>query len=86
MSVGRPAAGIQTEKDAFQLLFTEEMISIIVRETNKRARVVATAWNEQHPNKKWQWEETCSEEIWAFIGLLMIGGFQRSRNEHLDEL
>ena len=50
--VGRPADGIQTEKDAFQLLFTEEMISIIVRETNKHARIVVTSWNERNPNKK----------------------------------
>ena len=84
--IGRPAATIQAVKDAFQLLFTEEMVSIIVRETNRRAGAVTAAWAEQNPNKKWQWKDTNSEEIWAFIGLLILGGVQRSQNEHLDEL
>jgi hypothetical protein len=85
-SIGRPAAQIQTTKDAFQLLFTEDMVSIIVRETNRRAQAVAAAWNEKNSRKKWQWKETNNREIWAFIGLLMLGGVQRSQNEHLDEL
>ena len=33
-----------------------------------------------------QWKYTCSEEICAFIGLLVLGGVYRSCNEHLDEL
>ncbi|CAF4570849.1 unnamed protein product, partial [Didymodactylos carnosus] len=41
--VGPSAARIQTVKDAFQLLFTEEMIPIIVTETNRRARKAAEA-------------------------------------------
>ena len=77
---------MQTVKDAFQLLFTEEMILLIVTETNRRARKSTEAWNEQNPDKKWQWKDTDSEEIWAFIGLLILAGVQRSQNENLNEL
>ncbi|CAF0842977.1 unnamed protein product [Didymodactylos carnosus] len=84
--VGPSAARMQTVKDAFQLLFTEEMILIIVAETNRSARKAAEAWNEQNPDKKWQWKDTDSEEIWVFIGLLILAGVQRSQNENLNEL
>ena len=77
---------MQTVKDAFQLLFTEEMTLIIVTETNRRARKAAEAWNEQNPDRKWQWKDTDSEEILAFIGLLILAGVQRSQNENLNEL
>ncbi|CAF4635642.1 unnamed protein product, partial [Didymodactylos carnosus] len=50
--VGPSAVRMQTVKDAFQLLFTEEMILIVVTETNRSARKAAEAWNEQNPDKK----------------------------------
>ena len=84
--IGRPAARMQTINDAFQLLFTQETIDIIVTQTNRRARLTTVTWNEQNPNKKWQWKDTISQEIWAFIGLLVLGGVQRSQNENLNEL
>ena len=77
---------MQTVKDAFQLLFTEEMTLIIVTETNRRARKAAEAWNEQNPDRKWQWKDTDSEEMLAFMGLLILAGVQRSQNENLNEL
>ncbi|CAF1107286.1 unnamed protein product, partial [Didymodactylos carnosus] len=84
--VGPSATRMQTVKGAFQLLFTEEMILIIVTETNRRARKAAEAWNEPNPDKKWQWKDTDSEEIWVFIGFLILVGVQRSQNENLNEL
>ena len=80
--IGRPAARIQTINDAFQLSFTQEMIDIIVTQTNRRAKQAAVTWNEQNPNKKWQWKDTNSQEIWAFIRLLVLGGVLRSQNEN----
>ena len=38
--IGRIAAGIQTVKEAFQLIMTQEMILLLVRETNRRAHVI----------------------------------------------
>ncbi len=35
--IERPAAGIQTVKEAFQLMMTQEIILFLVREINRRA-------------------------------------------------
>ena len=84
--IGPPAASIQMLKDAFQLLITQEMVLVIVKETNRRGGKNIAEWNEQNPDKKYQWKETDSDEIWAFIGLLILGGVHRSKNENLSEL
>lgn len=39
-AIGRPATGIQTVKEAFQLLITQEMILLLVRETSRRAHLI----------------------------------------------
>ena len=84
--VGRITTGMQTLKDAFQLLFTCEMVLTIVKETNERAANDIAKWNNDHPEKFHLWKKTDRDEIWAFIGLLILGGVQRSKNEHLREL
>ena len=84
--LGRPGASVQALKDAFQLLITEEMVLLIVRETNRRARNVTDEWNAENPGKKWTWKDTDRDEIWGFIGLLILGGVHRSRHESLSEL
>ncbi|CAM4802175.1 unnamed protein product [Rotaria magnacalcarata] len=84
--VGRPATNIQTVKEAFQLLITQGMTLLLVRETNRQAHRVIKQWNDQNPGKEHQWNETDSDEIWAFIGILILAGVHRSKNEDLDEL
>ncbi|CAF1376219.1 unnamed protein product, partial [Didymodactylos carnosus] len=84
--VGRRATNIQTLKEAFQLFITQDMVEIIVRETNNRARKVTEEWNARNPDKQYRWSDTDSDEIWAFIGLLILSGVQRSRHEKLGEL
>ncbi len=84
--IGRPAVGIQTVKEAFQLLITQEMVLLLVKETNRRAHLIMEQWNKQNPGKEHQWKETDSEEIWAFIGLLILAGVHRAKNESLNEL
>jgi hypothetical protein len=84
--IGRPAAGIQTVKEAFQLIMTQEMILLLVRETNRRAHVIMEQWNNRNPGKENQWKDTDCDEMWAFIGLLILIGVHRGKNETLDEL
>jgi hypothetical protein len=62
------------------------MVFTIVTETNRRSRKAMTEWNEQNPGKEGQWKRTDSDEIWAFIGLLIFGGVQRAKNENVIEL
>ncbi|CAF1518617.1 unnamed protein product [Rotaria sordida] len=84
--VGRPAADIQTLKEAFQLLITQEMVLLLIKETNRRAHLLLERWSEENPNEKSQWRDTDLEEMWAFIGLLLLAGVHRAKNETLDEL
>ena len=84
--VGRPAAAIQEVKQAFQLFITEEMILLIVKQTNERAKKTISEWMEKNSGKTLEWKETNDDEIWALIGLLILGGVQRSQNEDLKEL
>ncbi|CAF1291691.1 unnamed protein product [Rotaria sordida] len=50
--VGRPAADIQTLKEAFQLLITQEMVLLLVKETNRRAHLLLEQWSEENPDEK----------------------------------
>ncbi|CAM4849271.1 unnamed protein product [Rotaria magnacalcarata] len=84
--IGRAATGVQTIREAFQLLMTQDMVILIVRETNRRAHLITEQWNNRNPGKENQWKETDSDEIWAFIGLLILAGVHRAKNETLDEL
>jgi hypothetical protein len=84
--IGRPAADIQTLKEAFQLMITQEMVHLLVEETNRRAHLLLKRWSEANPGKKSQWRDTDLEEMWAFIGLLLLAGVHRAKNETLDEL
>jgi hypothetical protein len=84
--IGRAATGIQTVKEAFQLLITQEIILLLVQETNRRAYLIMSQWNKQNPGKESQWKETDCDEIWAFIGLLILAGVHRAKNESVDEL
>ena len=84
--IGRQAAHIQTVKEAFQLFMTPDMIYLLVRETNRHARLVMKQWNDKNPGKERQWSETDGDEILAFIGLLTLAGVHRSKNEDLNDL
>jgi hypothetical protein len=50
--IGRPAADIQTLKEAFQLLITQEMVLLLIKETNRRAHLPLERWSEENPDKK----------------------------------
>jgi hypothetical protein len=43
-------------------------------------------WNTRNPKKEKQWKETNGEEILAFIGLLILAGVHRAKNEALNDL
>ena len=84
--IGRPAADIQTLKEAFQLLISKEIVLLLVKETNRRAHLLLERWSKENPDKNSQWSNTDLEEMWVFIGLLLLSGVHRAKNETLDEL
>ena len=84
--IGRPATGIQTVQEAFDLMITPEMIALLVRETNRRASCTIRKCNDENRGKEQTWKGTHVEEIRAFIGLLILAGVYRWKNKKLSEL
>lgn len=80
------AREIQNPLNAFRLFLSEQIVDIIVRETNRKARAVHAEWNLAHPEEQKEWTETNDVEMEAFIGLLLLAGMFKSMNESLDEL
>ena len=67
-------------------MMTQNMINIIVTETNRYGNLVIEQWNEKNLEKKKQWKETDCEEILAFIRLLLLADVHRSKSEPLNDL
>ena len=72
--------------DCFKLFITEDMIQLIVRETNRRARTTTREWNAGDNSNMHEWRDTDETEIYALVGLLVLAGVWRSSGESLDEL
>lgn len=53
---------INTELDAFMLFVTEEMLYMILRETNREARRIYTAWNAEHTDSPKEMTEVRGKE------------------------
>lgn len=70
------SANFTTKAEAFKLFFSDEIIEIVIRETNNRARsLLGDNWN---PVNKM--------ELHAFIGLLLIAGCFKANHEPILEL
>ncbi|KRX70344.1 hypothetical protein T06_7400 [Trichinella sp. T6] len=76
------ASGIQCPGDAIKLLITPAMVNVIVQNTNKKAEKVRREWNDAPK----MWKPTDEEEIYAFIGLLLISGVFQSSDESVSDL
>jgi len=72
--------------ESFALFLTDEMIDIIVRETNREAQRVFADWNTAHHDQQKIWKVTTDNEIKAFVGLLLLAGVHRAKNEPVSEL
>ncbi|KRZ80385.1 hypothetical protein T10_8271 [Trichinella papuae] len=81
-------SGIQCPGDAFKLLITPVMVNLIVQKTYKKAEQVHRQWNEKHPDALQSWKSTDEEEMYTFIGLLIIVGilFKNCNSEQSNPL
>nr|XP_033472352.1 piggyBac transposable element-derived protein 4-like [Epinephelus lanceolatus]XP_033472354.1 piggyBac transposable element-derived protein 4-like [Epinephelus lanceolatus] len=66
---------ISSPKTSFELFITEEIIQLILKNTNLQGRRTAA-----------EWKDVDVEELWAFIGLLILAGVYRSRDEATQSL
>jgi hypothetical protein len=80
----KPAAlSIQNQLIAFRVVLTTEITNLIVPETNRKARIYIQEVKKQNTEKVVDWKDT---EMYAFIGLLILAGVQKSAGESLSEL
>ena len=73
-------------KEVFQLYVSQDILSIVIRETNREAERCYQQWNSIHPDNQKRWKELDWEECEAFIGLLLLAGVYRGNQESLEEL
>lgn len=78
-----PSAGLlQAIADSFNLFLTEDMLLLVVRETNRHGRQAARDWNEANvEGERRVWNETDVVELRAFVGLLLYAGAHKSGHE-----
>jgi proteasome assembly chaperone (PAC2) family protein len=69
--------------ETFRLLITQEMVNVIVRENNRKAKQVIATWNQAHRANEKTWEDTNETDLYALIGILLSAGVYRYANESL---
>lgn len=62
------------------------MVDMIVRYTNKKAQKVFDAYNEKNPDSQRSWKPVTSQEIHAYIGILIASGVNNSNTDHTSEM
>jgi len=77
---------ISSMKNAFLLFLSEDILNIIVSETNRKAQAYYDKWNKDNPNKTKVYVCVDSIEIQAYIGLLLILGALHGSKEAVDML
>ena len=73
-------------KEAFQFYLTQEIQSVVIKETNREVERCYGEWNSTHPDNQKFWKEFDWTECEAFIGLLLLAGVNRGNQELLEEL
>lgn len=73
-------------KEVFQLYMCEEILSVVIRETNREAGRCYQEWNSNHPEEQKRWKEFDWTECEAFIGILLLAGVYRGNREPMEEL
>ncbi|XP_036337528.1 piggyBac transposable element-derived protein 4-like [Rhagoletis pomonella] len=89
--VGRegPAPGImRSPVSIFKSIITPEIVSIIVRETNRKAQELCRLWCAKNPDQTPRtWTKSVTEnEIYAFFGLTLFAGIFGSNSQPALEL
>lgn len=71
----------------FKQIVTPEMVNIIVRQTNRKAKDIIDNWNWNHSASKPKvWEPTNEKEMYAFFGLLLYSGLFKTNTQPTKEL
>lgn len=73
--------------NTYKCFMTPEMVDIIVRYTNKKAEATYAELNAKHPEAEPEtWKKVTLSEMYAFIGVLIMTGANRSNAECAPDL
>lgn len=73
--------------DTFKVIFTSEMVNIIVHHTNRKASQVYRAYNEANPTKKQlSWKDITNREFYGFLGILISSGINNSNYDYTIDM
>lgn len=81
-----PTGNIHDPYTIMRSIMTEEIIHLVLRETNRKGREVTAAWNLANPTKKKEWKPVTVKEFDAFVAILLYAGLTRSNHEPAMEL
>lgn len=73
--------------NTFKLLMSPDMVNLIIRYTNQKAENTYSQYNESHPETPPKtWKAVTMSEMYAFIGVLIMTGSNRSNGETVTDL
>lgn len=72
-------------RDTFKCIFSDEIIDIILRHTNKKAKQVYEAYNSL-TKKQLEWIDLTVREVDAFLGLLITSGVNHSNAQYTRDM
>lgn len=71
----------------FKQLISFEIIDIIIRETNRKARQIFEDAHKKNPaGKQREWKPVTTSEFDAFLGIIILAGVSRSNSVHATDL
>lgn len=72
--------------DCFKLFFSEDLMEIVMKYTNKKARDFIKSYNDNHTNPVEPWIDVDSTEMQAFLGILILSGRFHESNDSARNL
>jgi len=80
------AKNVASLLDSFKLFIDDNILEVVVQETNKEGSRTYDEWNREHPDQLKTFRPTNLQDMLAYIGLLLLRGVYRSPGEPLRHL
>ncbi|XP_058789554.1 piggyBac transposable element-derived protein 4 [Phymastichus coffea] len=80
------STGTLSVGNTLKKIITVEIVDIIVRCTNQKAKAVFENYNVNNPESNRSWRPVTMQEMYAFIGILICSGANNSNTDHTSEM
>ena len=72
--------------DTFKKIIIVEIVDLIVRCTNKKAKTIYDNYNSNNPNSNRSWRPVTTQEMYLFIGILIYSRVNNSNTDHTSAM